>query len=67
MSGASVLIHVDVGLCHHDMARLRVADGGDGLQIRRVAENILNNQSQTTDKWWSSVLVVEQGANNSSM
>jgi hypothetical protein len=28
--------------CHHDMVRRHVADGGDGLQIYRVAENILN-------------------------
>jgi hypothetical protein len=30
-----------VGPCHHDMARLQVADGGDGLQMWRVAVNIL--------------------------
>jgi hypothetical protein len=29
--------------CHHGMARPQVADGGDGLQIWRVAANILNN------------------------
>jgi hypothetical protein len=28
--------------CHHGMARPQVAGGGDGLQIRRVAANILN-------------------------
>jgi hypothetical protein len=38
------------------MARPRVADGGDGLQIWRVAANILNNQSRETDKGWSSSL-----------
>jgi hypothetical protein len=27
--------------CHHGTARPQVADGGDGLQIRRVAANIL--------------------------
>jgi hypothetical protein len=32
------------------MARPRVADGGDGFQIWRVAEDILNNQSRTADK-----------------
>jgi hypothetical protein len=36
--------------CHHGMARPQVADGGDALQIWRVAENILNKQSWTTDK-----------------
>jgi len=30
--------------CHHDMARPRVADGGDGLQIWRVVANVLNKQ-----------------------
>jgi hypothetical protein len=28
--------------CHHGMARPQVADGGEGLQIWRVAANILN-------------------------
>jgi hypothetical protein len=38
--------------CCHGMARPRVADGGDGLQIWRVAANILNKQSRTADKGW---------------
>jgi hypothetical protein len=33
---------------HHGMARPQVADRGDGLQICRVAANILK-QSRTTD------------------
>jgi hypothetical protein len=36
--------------CHHGMARLQVADGGNGLQIWRVAANILNKQSRTAEK-----------------
>jgi hypothetical protein len=32
------------------MARPQVADGGDGIQIWRVAMNILNKQSRTADK-----------------
>jgi hypothetical protein len=52
--------------CHHGMARPQVADGGDDLQIWRVATNILNKQSRTTDKGWSSSLGVGRGANNSS-
>jgi hypothetical protein len=28
--------------CHHGMACLQVADGGDALQMWRVAPNILN-------------------------
>jgi hypothetical protein len=31
--------------CHHGMARPQVADGGDGLQIWRVAANMLNKKS----------------------
>jgi hypothetical protein len=46
------------------MARPQVADGGDGLQIWRVAANILNKQSRTTDKKWSSSLGVGRGATN---
>jgi hypothetical protein len=39
---------------HHGMARPQVADGGDALQVWRVAANILNKQSRTPDKGWSS-------------
>jgi hypothetical protein len=42
-----------------------VSYGGEGLQIWRVAANILNKQSQTTDKGWPSSLGVGRGANNS--
>jgi hypothetical protein len=38
------------------MARLRIADGEDGLQIWRAAASILNKQSRTVDKGWSSRL-----------
>jgi hypothetical protein len=47
------------------MARPQVADAGDGLQIWRVAANILNKQSLTADKGWSSNLVVGRRAKNS--
>jgi hypothetical protein len=46
------------------MARPQVADGGDGLQIWRVAANILNKQSRTADRGWSSSLGFGRGANN---
>jgi hypothetical protein len=39
-----------VGLCHDGVARPQVAGGGEGLQVRRVAANILNKQSQTADR-----------------
>jgi hypothetical protein len=52
--------------CHHGMVHPQVADGGDGLQIWKVAVNILNKQSRTADKGWSSSLGVGRGANNSS-
>jgi hypothetical protein len=44
------------------MSRPRVADGGDGLQIWRVAVNISNKQSRTANKGWSSSLGVGRGA-----
>jgi hypothetical protein len=37
----------------HGVACPQFADGGDGLQIWRLAANILNKQSRTTDKGWS--------------
>jgi hypothetical protein len=46
------------------MARPRVADKGDGLQIWGVAANMLNKQSRTADSGWSSSLGVGWGANN---
>ena len=55
-----------VGPYHHGMARPQVADRGDGLQIWRVAANILNKQSWTADKGWSSSLGVGRRANNPS-
>jgi len=50
---------------HHSMARPQVADGRKGLQMYRVAANILNKQSGTAVKGWSSSLGVGNGANNS--
>jgi hypothetical protein len=46
--------------CHNDMARPQVADGGDGLQIWKLAANILNNESRTAYRsvllaWWLGV------------
>jgi hypothetical protein len=44
-------VHVKWVPRRHSMARPQVADGGDGLQIWRVAANILlNKQSRTADK-----------------
>jgi hypothetical protein len=57
--------HVRWAPCHHGMASPQVADGGDGLQIWRVAANILKNRSRTADKGWSSSLGVWRGANHS--
>jgi len=37
------------------------------LPIWRVTANILNKQSRTADKGWSSILGVGSGANNSSL
>jgi hypothetical protein len=58
------IYHVKWVPCHHGTARPQVAAGGDGLQIWRVAANILNKQSRTADRGWSSSLGVGRGANN---
>jgi hypothetical protein len=50
--------------CHRGMARPQVADGGEGLQIWRVAANILNKQSQTADRGCSTSLAVGGGADS---
>jgi len=47
-----------MGLWHHSMAHSWVVDGGDSLQMWRVAANALNKQLQTADKGWSSHLGV---------
>jgi hypothetical protein len=48
--------HVRCVPCHHGMARPQVVDEGGGLQIWRVAANIVNKQLQTADKGLSSSL-----------
>jgi hypothetical protein len=60
------LSHVIWVLCHNGMARPKVVDGGNGLQIWRVAANILNKQSRMAEKGWPSSLGVGCGVNNSS-
>jgi len=39
---------------HHSMAHPRVGDRGKSLQIRSVAANTFNKQSQTADTGWPS-------------
>jgi hypothetical protein len=60
------LSHVKWVHCNNGTARPRVADSGDGLQIWRVAANILNKQSRTADSERSYSLGVGRGANNPS-
>jgi len=48
------------------MLRPQVADGKNGLQMIRLAANILNKQSRTADRWWSYSLGVGRGVNISS-
>ena len=50
------LCSVYVGPCPHGMARPQVADRGDGLQIWRVAANILTKQS-----WIASGVILQLG------
>jgi hypothetical protein len=51
--------------CQNGMARPQVAYRGDGLQVWRVAANILNKRSQTANKMRSSGLGVGSLAKNS--
>jgi hypothetical protein len=48
------------------MARPRDADGGDGLQMWRIAAKILNKQALTAEKGCSRCLGAGRVANNSS-
>jgi hypothetical protein len=61
-----VNVHVRRVPCHHGIARPQVAYRRDGLQIWRVAANILNKESRTADMEWASSFWVGCGANNSS-
>jgi hypothetical protein len=45
---------------------LKIAGGGEGLQKWRTAAIILNKQSRTANKGWSSSLGVGRGACNTS-
>ena len=42
-----------------------VVESGKSLQIRRIAENILSNQSWTADRLWSSMLGFDVRLTNS--
>jgi hypothetical protein len=64
--GVDMKYEVLVFGCHHETAVPQVTAGGDGLQLWRVASNILNKQSRTADKRWPSSLGVERAAQNSS-
>jgi hypothetical protein len=41
-----------VGPCLHGMARPQVPVGGDGLQLWRIAANMINKQSRKADMGW---------------
>jgi len=45
-----------VGPCHHGTARHQVGDVWDGLQMWRVAANILDKQCRAAEKGWPSTL-----------
>jgi hypothetical protein len=57
----TISFHVKWVPFHHGMARPQVMDRGNGLQIWRVAANILNKQSQTADRRLPSSLGVVWG------
>lgn len=61
----SHLTKSNMGPSHHRMAHSWVADGGESLQIWRVAVNLLYKQLWAADKGRSCSLWVRQEANNS--
>jgi hypothetical protein len=48
--GGSASFHVNWVFCNHVILRPQVEVAGHGLQIQRVASNMLNTQSQIADK-----------------
>ena len=48
-----------MGTCPHDMASPRFEDRGAGLEISRIASNILYKHSRKDAKAWSSSLGVD--------
>jgi hypothetical protein len=56
-----VFVLSDLSTFSHDMEHTQVVDGGDGLQIWRVAANILNKQLRTAYMGRPSSLGVGQG------
>jgi hypothetical protein len=46
---SKLFLRLTVKIGKRKIARRQVADGGDGLQIWRVAANVLNKQSRTAD------------------
>jgi hypothetical protein len=61
LNGLITYVHIRWVSYHHGMARPQVTDGGNGLQI---AADILNKQSWTFDKGWTSSWGVWRGTNN---
>jgi hypothetical protein len=57
-------VRVNCVPCHHGTARPQVAGGGDGLQIWRLAANMLNKKSRMANTGWSSSLWDGWGDNN---
>jgi len=56
-------ILISKGLIQYESTpRLRIPEGGDGLQIWKVAANILNKQLETAGKGWYSSLDVGRRA-----
>ena len=60
------LNYLYVDPCHNGMVRPQVSAGGMASRYGRYLKNILNKQSRTADKGWSSSLGVGRGTNNSS-
>jgi len=56
-----------LGPCYNRMECPQATDGEDSHQIWKITVNILNKQSQTTDKGWPRSVVVVWGDHRSSL
>jgi hypothetical protein len=54
-------IYVKCVIYHRDMSHRQAANGNKGFQTGSIAANILNKESRTADKVWSSSSKGEMG------
>jgi hypothetical protein len=57
-AAVAAVVHVKWITCHHGTSSQQVVYGGDGLQLWKVAANILCKQSRTANKGGSPALAL---------